>query len=478
MQSWDLKVNFNCICEGCKKTFTKVLYKIDGVQEVIIDADEKKEKKVTVKGYVTSADVLLEKLEKSGKHAELWPVAQSEQQQNEAKTQKQREEQKSGEDVGDDKKEHATMAQSETQKKKPKDSKQLTEQKPGNDSGGNENDNVAVALSKMQYKKLKTRNQQKDRKSGRHEDDGQAEKDALFTERQVVFKMETLVAATNNFHDDNKLGKGAFGPVYKGTTNDGKQMAVKKLLSTSSQGRKEFLNEKLLAKVQHRNIVNLLGCCKEGSQMLVVYEYLPNGSLDKFLSDAEKRKDLDWQKRYNIILGIARALRYLHEDSQLRIVHRDIKASNILLDEKLNPKIADFGTAKVFPEDDTHVSTGVVGTPGYMAPEYFGGEQLSVNADVYSFGIVLLELITGKKISSEKGMLLGWVWNSYKQGKSVQTIDPAIIETCYKEQALRCIHVALLCTQADSLRRPPMSEVTAMLSNSVTLPVATKPPGV
>jgi len=150
-----------------------------------------------------------------------------------------------------------------------------------------------------------------------------------------------------------------------------------------------------------------------------------------------------------------------------------------LLDGKLNPKIADFGTAKVFPEDDTHVSTGVVGTLGYMAPEYFGGEPLSVNVDVYSFGIVLLQLVTGKKIFSEEGMLLGWVWNSYEQGKSesVQTIDPAIIETCDKEQALRCIHVALLCTQADSLR-PPMSEVTAMLSNSVTLPVATKPPGV
>jgi len=302
------------------------------------------------------------------------------------------------------------------------------------------------------------------------------EKDALFTERQVVFTMKELEAATNNFHDDNKLGKGAFGSVYKGTTHDGKQMAVKQLLSTSEQGRKEFLNEKLLAKIQHRNIVNLLGCCKEGSQMFVVYEYLPHGSLDKFLSDAEKRKDLDWQKRYNIILGIARALLYLHEDSQLRIVHRDIKASNILLDEKLNPKIADFGTAKVFPEDETHVSTGVVGTPEYMAPEYAMGEQLSVNVDVYSFGILLLELVTGKKISSEMDFL-GRIWSSYKQGKSVRTIDQAIIETCHKKQALRCIHIGLLCTQDNALLRPPMSEVTVMLSTpSVALPVPTEPP--
>jgi len=210
--------------------------------------------------------------------------------------------------------------------------------------------------------------------------------------------------------------------------------------------------------------------------MFVVYEYLPNGSLHKFLSDAEKRKDLDWQKRYNIILGIARALLYLHEDSQLRIVHRDIKASNILLDEKLNPKIADFGTAKVFPEDETHVSTLVVGTPGYMAPEYAMGEQLSVNVDVYSFGILLLELVTGKKISSEMDFL-GRIWSSYKQGKSVRTIDQAIIETCHKKQALRCIHIGLLCTQDNALLRPPMSEVTVMLSTpSVALPVPTEPP--
>jgi len=429
IQTWNL--NVNCVCKGCKKKFED-LQKIDGVQTVTIDAGEKK---VTVKGYVTSSEVLLKKLLESGKRAELCPAVQNKQ-QNKAKTQNKQK-----------------------------------EKKPGNDSGGNENDNTAVAQRKKKNKNLKTRNQQNDQKSGRHE-----EKDALFTERPL-FTMKELKDATNNFHDDNKLGKGAFGFVYKGTTHDGKQMAVKQLSSTSDQGIKEFKNEKLLAKIQHRNIVNLLGCCKKGSQMFVVYEYLRNGSLDKFLSDAEKRKYLDWQKRYNIILGIASALRYLHEDSPLRIVHRDIKASNILLDEKLNPKIADFGTAKVFPEDETHVSTGVVGTRGYMAPEYLGGEQLSVNVDVYSFGIVLLELVTEKKISSEKGMLLRWVWSSYKRKKIESTIDPAIIETSDKEKALRCIHVGLLCTQADALRRPLMSEVTTMLSTSVTLPVPTTPPG-
>jgi len=201
-----------------------------------------------------------------------------------------------------------------------------------------------------------------------------------------------------------------------------------------------------------------------------------NSCVECMDTDAEKRKDLDWQKRYNIILGIARGLLYLHEDSQLRIVHRDIKASNILLDEKMNPKIADFGLAKLFPEDKTHVSTVDGGTHWYMAPEHAMGGPVSEKADVYSFGVVLLELVTGKKILSEMGKLLRWVWSSFEQGESVQTIDPAIIETCDKNQALRFIHVALLCIQTDILLRPPMSEVTNMLSiPSVALPDPTKP---
>jgi len=461
IQSWILKIH--CSCMGCKKKVKKVLRNIDGVYTVTIDVAEQK---VTVTGNVASADVLLEKLLASGKRAELWPVAPNEH-QKEAKTQKQPEhaamaQNKHEKEAKTQKQpEHAVVAQSEKENKKLKTQKQP--------------EHAAVAQNEKENKP-KTTKQPEEQKSDRHGDNGQVEKDALFTERQVVFKMETLVAATNNFQDDNKLGEGGFGPVYKGTTRDGKQIAVKKLSLTSKQGRKEFLNEKLLAKIQHRNFVNLLGCCKEGSQMFVVYEYLPNGSLDKFLSDAYKRKDFDWNKRYNIILGIASGLRYLHEDSQPRIVHLDIKLSNILLDEKMNPKIADFGLAKLFPDDKTHVSTVVAGTPGYMAPEYFLGEQLSVTADVYSFGVVLLELLTGKRISSEMG-LLGRVWSSYKRGKIERTIDKAITETYDKEKASRCIHVGFLCTQADPSRRPTMSGVTAMLSTSVTLPVPTNPPG-
>eukprot|EP00253_Pinus_taeda_P016626 PITA_16626 len=301
--------------------------------------------------------------------------------------------------------------------------------------------------------------------------------------RQMVFTTETLVAATRNFHDDNKLGEGGFGPVYKGITQHGKEIAVKKLSLKSMQGRKEFLNEiKLVAKIQHKNLVNLLGGCAEGSERLLVYEYLPNKSLDKILFDPNKRKRLDWQKRYSIIMGVARGLLYLHQDSPLRIIHRDIKASNVLLDEELNPKIADFGLAKLFPEDETHVSTRVAGTYGYMPPEYAMQGQLSVKADVYSFGVLLLEIISGRKntdysLSPEMQILLGWVWRLYDEGNMVQLIDPVIIETCDEALALRCIQVGLLCTQPESHLRPLMSTVNLMLlTDSVTsLPDPTRP---
>eukprot|EP00253_Pinus_taeda_P018056 PITA_18056 len=269
------------------------------------------------------------------------------------------------------------------------------------------------------------------------EDHGQVEEDTLIgQDRQIAFTMEELIAATENFHDKNKLGEGGFGAVYKGTIEDGKEIAVKKLSLRSLQGKREFMNEvKLVAKIQHRNL-----------------------------------------KRYNIIVGVARGLLYLHEDSRLRIIHRDIKASNILLDENLNPKIADFGLARLFTEDESHVTTRVAGTYGYMAPEYAMKGQLSVKADVYSFGVLLLELITGRKnsdnnLSLDMQTLLEWAWRLYKRGNIVEIIDPAIIVTCNVEEALRCIHVGLLCTQADSSHRPSMSLITLMLSSHyVTLP--------
>eukprot|EP00253_Pinus_taeda_P024153 PITA_24153 len=301
-------------------------------------------------------------------------------------------------------------------------------------------------------------------------------------QEQFVFPLEALREATDNFHENKKIGKGGFGPVYKGITRDGKDIAVKKLSVKSGQGKREFMNEvKLVANVQHRNLVKLLGCCAEGLERLLVYEYLPNKSLDTFLFDPEKKRHLDWQKRYNIIMGIARGLLYLHEDSQLRIIHRDIKANNILLDEKLNPKIADFGVARLFPEDESHIQTRVAGTYGYMAPEYAMQGQLSVKADVYSFGVLALEIVSGRKSSDinfaqEMQSLLEWAWRLYKQGRFLDMIDSTVAETCGQEEAVRCIHVALLCTQADAGIRPAMSNVILMISSSsVTLPNPTQP---
>uniref|UniRef100_A0A1D1YUR0 Cysteine-rich receptor-like protein kinase 25 n=1 Tax=Anthurium amnicola TaxID=1678845 RepID=A0A1D1YUR0_9ARAE len=234
--------------------------------------------------------------------------------------------------------------------------------------------------------------------------------ESIAAKEQKNFPYDVLAAATRNFSAKHKLGEGGFGPVYKGRLEDGREVAVKKLSRGSRQGAKEFMNEAmLLSRVQHKNVVNLYGYCTASpssstlssgdgyQEKLLVYEYVPHESLDKLLFQAEKRKELDWKKRHDIILGVARGLLYLHEDAHTTIIHRDIKASNILLDDKWAPKIADFGMARLFPEDQTHVKTRVAGTNGYMAPEYVMHGQLSTKADVFSFGVLVLELISGQK---------------------------------------------------------------------------------
>ncbi|XP_059075557.1 cysteine-rich receptor-like protein kinase 44 [Cryptomeria japonica] len=303
----------------------------------------------------------------------------------------------------------------------------------------------------------------------------------LMQDQNLIYSLEALVEAIENFHENSKLGEGGFGAVYKGITRDGNEIAVKKLSAKSKQGKKEFMNEvKLVANVQHRNLARLLGCCVEGNERLLVYDYFPNKSLDTFLFDPEKRKELDWQKRYTIIIGIARGLLYLHQESQLRIIHRDIKANNILLDHKLNPKIADFGLAKLFPEDKTHIHTRVAGTYGYMPPEYAMRGQLSIKVDVYSFGVVLLEIISGRKnndnyLPYDMQHLVEWAWTLFQGGNALNMVDSEASGVS-QEQVLRCIHVGLLCVQANAALRPVMSDVITMISSSsVTLPIPSKP---
>ncbi|KAI6705937.1 hypothetical protein NL676_008899, partial [Syzygium grande] len=214
-----------------------------------------------------------------------------------------------------------------------------------------------------------------------------------------LIRLDIIRAATGNFSNECKLGEGGFGPVYKGTMADGKEIAVKRLSRTSGQGLIELKNEVILiARLQHRNLVRLLGCCLEEQEKLLIYEYMPNKSLDVFLFDSNMGQSLDWKMRVNIACGIARGLLYLHEDSRLRIIHRDLKASNILLDGEMNPKISDFGMARIFGVNQDKANTNrVVGTYGYMAPEYAMVGLFSVKSDVFSFGVLLLEIISGQK---------------------------------------------------------------------------------
>ncbi|KAK7287352.1 hypothetical protein RIF29_00624 [Crotalaria pallida] len=250
--------------------------------------------------------------------------------------------------------------------------------------------------------------------------------------RTPLFDFEKLAAATNNFHFANMLGKGGFGPVYKGQLENGQEIAVKRFSKASTQGLEEFMNEVVvISKLQHRNLVRLLGCCVEGEEQMLIYEFMPNKSLDAFIFDPLQRKVLDWKKRFNIIEGIARGILYLHRDSRLRIIHRDLKASNILLDDEMNPKILDFGLARIFKggEDFEVITRRVVGTYGYMPPEYAMEGLFSEKSDVYSFGVLLLEIVSGRRNTSfhnneESLSLVGFAWKLWKEGNILSLIDP------------------------------------------------------
>ncbi|CAN0914600.1 Cysteine-rich receptor-like protein kinase 10 [Linum grandiflorum] len=306
---------------------------------------------------------------------------------------------------------------------------------------------------------------------GRKDDDSSSE--------TLLIPFAILREATCNFSEANKLGQGGFGAVYKGKMSDGKEVAVKRQLTSSSQGMEEVKTEvTLVAKLEHTNLVRLLGFCIQGKERLLVYEYLPNGSLDQVLfgNTTLKKSKLNWETRYRIIVGIARGMQYLHEDSRLNIIHRDLKGGNILLDESMNPKISDFGTARLFSGTQTHINTGrVLGTRGYMSPEYVNNGIFSTKSDVYSFGILILEIVSGDRISSPRNYS-NLQSDHWMNGRALDLLDRTLRGKYSGHEAMKCIHVGLLCVQKVAAKRPTMSSIVLMLSsNTSTFSPLSKP---
>ncbi|KAD7478583.1 hypothetical protein E3N88_01719 [Mikania micrantha] len=296
-------------------------------------------------------------------------------------------------------------------------------------------------------------------------------------EGALHYNFHDLQLATNNFSEENILGRGGFGEVYKAVFDDNNVVAVKKLHVQHAGAKGEFENEvKLISNIHHRNLLRLLGWSSEGSDYLIlVLEYMPNGSLDQFLWGA-KRGTLNWNQRYEIIFGIARGLAHLHDELDIKILHRDIKSSNILLSDDFKPKIADFGLARFQPEDQTHISTKFAGTLGYTAPEYINRGVLSEKVDTYSFGIVILEIISGKRSTEVEDdgqsmdYLLQKTWKLYEKKMHIKIIDETLkLNPQEQEHATKIIEIALVCTQSPASIRPTMSEVVLMLQEDQLL---------
>ncbi|KAF8009499.1 hypothetical protein BT93_J0486 [Corymbia citriodora subsp. variegata] len=261
-----------------------------------------------------------------------------------------------------------------------------------------------------------------------------------------LYDFTTVSVATNHFSQANKIGEGGFGLVYKGTFSTGQEVAVKRLSKYSGQGPDEFMNEVLLiARLQHRNLVGLIGCCIEGEERMLIYEYMPNKSLDYFIIDHDRSSSLAWKRRFDIVLGTARGLLYLHQDSKLQVIHRDLKTSNILLDAEWNPKISDFGLARVFQGDDMEAKTRrIIGTYGYMSPEYAFDGKFSMKSDVFSFGVLLLEIVSSKRNRGfqhpdHHHTLLGHAWLLWREGRAMELIDESVCASIVESQAKRCI---------------------------------------
>ncbi|XP_034688474.1 protein NSP-INTERACTING KINASE 3 isoform X3 [Vitis riparia] len=288
--------------------------------------------------------------------------------------------------------------------------------------------------------------------------------------RRYTFK--ELRAATDHFNPKNILGRGGFGIVYKGCLNDRTLVAVKRLKDYNAVGGEiQFQTEvEMISLAVHRNLLRLCGFCTTESERLLVYPYMPNGSVASRLRDQiHGRPALDWSRRKRIALGTARGLLYLHEQCDPKIIHRDVKAANILLDEDFEAVVGDFGLAKLLDHRESHVTTAVRGTVGHIAPEYLSTGQSSEKTDVFGFGILLLELITGQKAldfgraANQKGVMLDWVKKLHQEGKLNLMVDKDLKNNFDRVELEEMVKVALLCTQFNPSHRPKMSEILRML---------------
>ncbi|RZB55967.1 Cysteine-rich receptor-like protein kinase 42 [Glycine soja] len=282
------------------------------------------------------------------------------------------------------------------------------------------------------------------------------------------FRYDLLEKATNYFDPANKLGEGGAGSVFKGTLPSGGTVAVKRLFFNARQWTEGFFNElNLINEIQHKNVVKLLGCSIDGPESLLVYEFVPRGNLDQVLFGKNSENALNWEQRFRIICGIAEGLAYLHGGPGKKIIHRDIKSSNILFDENLNPKIADFGLARSVAENKSLLSIGNAETLGYMAPEYVINGQLTEKADIYAFGVLVIEIVSGKKNSDyipESTSVLHSVWKNYNANIITSSVDPTLHGKFTAEEASNALQAGLLCTQSSDTLRPSMSEVVQMLT--------------
>lgn len=299
-----------------------------------------------------------------------------------------------------------------------------------------------------------------------------------------LFSYSEMRKATHGFRGANKIGEGGFGSVFRGRLKDGTVVAVKVLSANSGQGIREFVNEiTSISDIVHENLITLVGCCAEGSHRILVYNYLENNSLSyTLLGSGRSNIRFNWKARVKIAVGVACGLAYLHEELRPPIIHRDIKASNILLDKDLTPKISDFGLARLLPPNATHVSTRVAGTIGYLAPEYAVRGQVTKKSDIYSFGVLLLEIVCGRcnynsRLPQGDQFLLETIWTYYDQGKLEEIIDAEVGEDLNVKEACRFLKVGLLCTQDAMKLRPNMTKIIQMLTGEKGVPMdrVTKP---